>query len=123
MKPSPFHIINAAAGSGKTYALVYAYLKRLLSSSREDTYKNMLALTFTNKAVNEMKFRILNNLYLLAHKIDDDKIKPIRSSLIIDLKTDLSSLEKKAKRVLNKIIHKYAAFELIKLELFTQLII
>lgn len=123
MKSGPFHIINAAAGSGKTYALVYAYLKRLLSSIREDTFKNMLALTFTNKAVNEMKFRILNNLYMLAHKIDDDKIKPVRSSLIIDLKTDLSSLEQKAKRVLNKILHEYAAFEVITLDSLTHKII
>ena len=65
MKSSPFQIINAAAGSGKTYALVYAYLNKLLSTHRESGYRNMLALTFTNKAVNEMKCRILNNLYLL----------------------------------------------------------
>ncbi|MDA9597056.1 UvrD-helicase domain-containing protein [Flavobacteriaceae bacterium] len=123
MKSSPFHIINAAAGSGKTYALVYAYLFRLLSSSREDTYKNMLALTFTNKAVNEMKFRILNNLYQLAYEIDGDKIKNIRSSLIIDLKTDPPLLEQKAKRVLNKILHEYAAFEVITLDSFTHKII
>ena len=88
MKSSAFQIINAAAGSGKTYSLVYAYLQKLLSTNREDGYRNMLALTFTNKAVNEMKFRILNSLYLLAHKIDDEKIKDIRSSLIIDLKVD-----------------------------------
>ena len=77
MKSSPFQIINAAAGSGKTYALVYAYLKKLLSTHREDTYRNMLALTFTNKAVNEIKYRVLNNLYLVGHHIHDDKIKEI----------------------------------------------
>ena len=66
MKSSPFQIINAAAGSGKTYALVYAYLKKLLSPHHDDGYWNMLALTFTNKAVKEMKYRILNNLHLLA---------------------------------------------------------
>ena len=123
MKSSPFQIINAAAGSGKTYALVYAYLQKLLSSDREDVYKNMLALTFTNKAVNEMKFRILDRLYHLAYKIDDDNIKPIRSSLIIDLNTDLSSLQQKAKRILNKILHEYAAFEVITLDSFTHKII
>ena len=123
MKSSPFQIINASAGSGKTYALVYAYLNKLLSTNREDGYRNMLALTFTNKAVNEMKFRILHNLFLVAHHIQDDKIKEIRSSLIIDLKIDLPSLQQKAHRVLNKILHEYAAFEVITLDRFTHKII
>ncbi len=123
MKSSPFQIINAAAGSGKTYTLVYAYLKKLLCTRHDDGYRKMLALTFTNKAVNEMKFRILNNLYLLAHHLEDDKIKDIRSSLIIDLKIDLPSLQQKAQRVLNKILHEYAAFEVITLDRFTHKII
>lgn len=123
MKSSPFHIINASAGSGKTYSLVYAYIKKLLSSDREDVYRNMLALTFTNKAVNEMKFRILNNLYLLAHQIDQKKIEDIRSSLINDLNVDLPFLQQKSKRILNKILHEYAAFEVITLDSFTHKII
>ena len=123
MKSSPFQIIYAAAGSGKTYALVYAYLKKLLSPHHDDGYRNMLALTFTNKAVKEMKYRILNNLHLLAHHIEDAKIKDIRSSLIIDLEIDLPSLQQKAQRVLNKILHEYAAFEVITLDRFTHKII
>jgi ATP-dependent exoDNAse (exonuclease V) beta subunit len=123
MKSSPFEIINAAAGSGKTYALVFAYLKKLLSPNHDDGFRNMLALTFTNKAVNEMKYRILNNLNLLAHHIDDAKIKNIRSGLIIDLDIDLPSLQQKAQRVLNKILHEYAAFEVITLDRFTHKII
>jgi len=123
MKSSPFQIINAAAGSGKTYALVYAYLKKLLFPRHDDGYRNMLALTFTNKAVNEMKYRILSNLHLLAHNIEDAKIKDIRSSLIIDLEINLPSLQQKAQRVLNKILHEYAAFEVITLDRFTHKII
>jgi len=123
MKSSPFQIINAAAGSGKTYALVYAYLQKLLSSQNEQGHRNMLALTFTNKAVNEMKFRILNNLYLLAHKIEDERIKLIRSGLIIDLKIDQTALTQKAERTLNKILHEYADFEVITLDSFTHKII
>ena len=123
MKSSPFKIINAAAGSGKTYALVYAYLKKALSPNHDEGYRNILALTFTNKAVNEMKYRILNNLNLLAHNIEDTKIKKIRSGLIIDLEIDLPSLQQKAQRVLNKILHEYAAFEVITLDRFTHKII
>ena len=101
MKSSPFHIINAAAGSGKTYSLVYSYLKKLLSSSYSDSYRKMLALTFTNKAVHEMKFRILNNLYLLAYHIDLDEISGYRSSLLVDLSIDKTAIKQKAKRILN----------------------
>ena len=50
MKSSPFQIINAAAGSGKTFALVNAYLQKLLSDQNEEGHRKMLALTFTNKA-------------------------------------------------------------------------
>jgi ATP-dependent exoDNAse (exonuclease V) beta subunit len=50
-----FHIINAAAGSGKTYNLVLRYLTLLLGSKTPKPYRILLALTFTNKAVNELK--------------------------------------------------------------------
>ncbi len=123
MKSSPFHIINAAAGSGKTYSLVYSYLKKLLSSSYSDSYRKMLALTFTNKAVHEMKFRILNNLYLLAYHIDLDEISRYRSSLLVDLSIDKTAIKQKAKRVLKKILHEYAAFEVITLDSFTHKLI
>ena len=117
MRSSPFLIINAAAGSGKTYSLVYAYLKKLLSSSNSSSYRKMLALTFTNKAVHEMKYRILKSLYLLAYKIDLEEISGYRSSLIVDLSLDKKAIEEKASNVLKKILHEYAAFEVITLDL------
>ena len=123
MKSSPFLIINASAGSGKTYSLVYAYLKRLLSSNQDDAYRKMLALTFTNKAVHEMKSRILKSLYLLAYNNGTDDIKDYRTRLILDLKTDENFVEQKSKRVLKKILHEYAAFEVITLDSFTHKII
>ena len=123
MISSPFLIINAAAGSGKTYSLVYAYLKKLLSSSNSSSYRKMLALTFTNKAVHEMKYRILKSLYLLAYKIDLEEISGYRSSLIVDLSLDKKAIEEKASNVLKKILHEYAAFEVITLDSFTQKLI
>jgi len=47
-----FKIYNASAGSGKTHTLTKEYLKIILSSSKG--YRQILALTFTNKAVDEM---------------------------------------------------------------------
>ena len=55
-----YTVINASAGSGKTYALVQNLLAICLKHpSQPDKIRNILALTFTNKAANEMKHRII----------------------------------------------------------------
>ena len=56
-------IYNASAGSGKTFTLTKEYLIKLFKSPQDDAYKRILAITFTNKAVNEMKSRVINALY------------------------------------------------------------
>jgi len=63
MERPSFSIYDASAGSGKTYTLVKEYLKILLVDSKKDAYRNILAITFTNKAVHEMKSRIISNLF------------------------------------------------------------
>ena len=62
MQSPSFSIYDASAGSGKTYTLVREYLKIILSSPKNDAYRNILAITFTNKAVHEMKSRIVGSL-------------------------------------------------------------
>lgn len=57
-------IYKASAGSGKTFALTLEYFKIIFESPSE--YKNILAVTFTNKATEEMKSRIINELHCLA---------------------------------------------------------
>ena len=57
-------IYKASAGSGKTYNLTLEFL-RLLFRQKEN-YKHTLAVTFTNKATEEMKSRIITDLYKLA---------------------------------------------------------
>ena len=59
---SRFDIINASAGSGKTFALTKRILIKILKSKDENYFKRILALTFTNRAAAEMKSRVLNNL-------------------------------------------------------------
>ena len=59
MQQKNYRVINASAGSGKTYALVQNLLAICLKHpSQPDKIGNILALTFTNKAANEMKHRI-----------------------------------------------------------------
>ena len=65
---SSFTVYNASAGSGKTYTLVKEYLKILFNSERKEPFKHILAITFTNKAVAEMKERIIETLKLFSNE-------------------------------------------------------
>jgi ATP-dependent helicase/nuclease subunit A len=58
------NIYKSSAGSGKTYTLVREYLR--IAFERTDKYRNILAITFTNKAAAEMKSRILEALEGIA---------------------------------------------------------
>ena len=57
------NIYKASAGSGKTYTLVKEYIKKLLSNKNHNSHRELLAITFTNKASSEMKTRIISTLY------------------------------------------------------------
>ena len=61
-------IIKASAGSGKTFRLALEYVTRVLSENtpRPEKYRHILAVTFTNKATEEMKRRIIEELAKLA---------------------------------------------------------
>jgi ATP-dependent exoDNAse (exonuclease V) beta subunit len=66
MSDKPLKIVNASAGSGKTYTLVQEYLRIILHDKNPFKFRSILAMTFTNKAANEMKSRILDGLIQLA---------------------------------------------------------
>lgn len=68
MNSSSFKIYNASAGSGKTFSLVKEYLKLLIDSDTLYKFKQILAITFTNKAVGEMKTRVIDMLRLFAEE-------------------------------------------------------
>jgi len=86
MQPSEsapqIEIVEASAGSGKTYALAQKYLE-LLTSPRQQSedipFKNILAITFTNAAALEMKSRILTFLKERALKGDRQAEKLLES--------------------------------------------
>ena len=56
-------VYRSSAGSGKTFAIVKQYLSILLNSKSYYAFKEILAITFTNKAAQEMKERILNEQF------------------------------------------------------------
>ena len=108
MSKQPSYIaINASAGSGKTYALVQKILLICLKQPHQhDSIKNILALTFTNKAANEMKERILS--WLKAFTQNDyesnNDLKGIQTKLKeIGLTVSLHDLHQRATYVLDYI--------------------
>ena len=123
MRSSSFKIINASAGSGKTTSLVYHFLLRLFLEPDDIGYRNMLALTFTNKAVNEMKKKILEGLYNLGYKDQSDQTKRLKKNLLDNLSINSNELRDRSQRILKNILHEYAAFEVITLDSFTNKII
>ena len=120
---SAFTIYNAAAGAGKTYTLVKAYLKALLSYDYKEGYKNILAITFTNKAVAEMKERILQNLYNLSGLGDTEKTKDLVLDLTEETGLTNEKLQQKAEKVLKSILHNYASFDVVTIDTFTHRVI
>ncbi len=58
-------IVRASAGSGKTYRLAYEYVRRALVDP--EAYRHILAVTFTNKATDEMKRRIIREINDLSN--------------------------------------------------------
>jgi len=120
---SSFKIINASAGSGKTTSLVYHFLLQLFLESGDKGYRKMLALTFTNKAVNEMKKRILQSLYDLGYNAELKRINKLKQNLSDNLGLNSNQLKDRSQRILKKILHEYAAFEIITLDSFTNKII
>lgn len=120
---TPFTIYNASAGSGKTFTLVKEYLKVVLGNKANDSFKNILAITFTNKAVGEMKERIIATLRDFAS--EDILINPtdMFKTLCDDLQVTPERLHTKSKNVLETILHNYASFDISTIDGFTHKII
>lgn len=118
-----FTVYNASAGSGKTYTLVKEYLLLLLSSPRKDSYRNILAITFTNKAVAEMKSRVILNLYALGRKVCPEDCKDLLNELSKETGLDESVIQIRAQKLLKNILHNYAGFDISTIDRFSHKII
>lgn len=109
--------MTASAGSGKTYSLVLKYIRLLLGNQDRYTYRRILAVTFTNKATDEMKARILLELHHLATSPQDS---PYRQEFIPSVFPDDGSMSLKARTVLHDILHDYSAFSVSTIDKFFQ---
>ncbi|WP_439152511.1 UvrD-helicase domain-containing protein [Winogradskyella sp.] len=123
MQNSTFKIYNASAGSGKTYTLAKSYIKLLVAAKDYNAFKSILALTFTNKAVGEMKERVINMLKIFSTEDNLKKPHPMFNDICSDLSLTSNELFIKSKHVLKHIIHNYGAFNISTIDGFTHRVI
>ena len=88
-------IFRASAGSGKTHRLTLEYLNLL--SRDERAYRRILAVTFTNKATEEMKRRVIEHLHKKSSQGDE-----------------------RASKLLKNILHDYSSFNISTIDRFFQ---
>lgn len=123
MQKNAFSLYNASAGSGKTYTLVKEYLKIILLSKKDDAYRNILAITFTNKAVNEMKTRVVESLYAFSEENPSEKFSFLMQDISVETGLSLNEIHQKAKNIIKNLIHNYAAFDISTIDKFTHRVI
>ena len=114
-----FNIYNASAGSGKTFTLVKEYLTLLFTSTKKDRYKNILAITFTNKAVGEMKKRIIDSLAEFSKLENHQENNALLNIISEETGLPPQEIKNKSAEILKSIIHNYAAFEISTIDGFT----
>jgi ATP-dependent exoDNAse (exonuclease V) beta subunit len=121
----PLKIFNASAGSGKTYTLVQEYLRIVLHSDNPMKFRSILAMTFTNKAANEMKERILDGLIQLGKPATEKTEKEL--GFLVDTSKNLGIspklVEARSAKILNRILHNYSSFSVMTIDKFTHKVI
>lgn len=113
-------VFKASAGSGKTYRLALEYIKLLMADPKNFRY--ILAVTFTNKATEEMKIRILSKLFALSHRLPsgDDYVKELHHSMP-QLSDD--DIRQRATLALDGILNAYHYFRVETIDSFFQRIL
>jgi ATP-dependent exoDNAse (exonuclease V) beta subunit len=116
----PLKVLNASAGSGKTYNLVKEYVLLLLSDEKDlSRFSKIIAMTFTNKAALEMKTRIVKALDELSYpdihkKKSDQYAQEIAKELVINPE----EVHIRAQKVLQNILHRYEDFFVMTIDKF-----
>lgn len=110
-------VYKASAGSGKTFTLAREYMTLIINNP--PAYRTILAVTFTNKATEEMKTRILSQLYGIAHGLKESK------SYLVQIQQALphlsqAQIEQNAATALSLLVHNYNYFRVETIDTFFQ---
>lgn len=113
-KPPYLHVYKASAGSGKTHQLTGEYIRLLFSVP--NNYNHILAVTFTNKATDEMKSRIVEELNNLAVGNKSGYLKQLKD----EFKLSERDIQKRSQGILKSILHNYSNFSISTIDSFFQ---
>jgi len=112
----PLIVYKASAGSGKTFTLATEYIKLVVRNPQ--AYRQILAVTFTNKATEEMKMRILSQLYGIWRQLPDSD----RYAQVVCKALDASPefVARQAGLALTNLLHHYSYFRVETIDSFFQ---
>lgn len=123
----PLTIYKASAGSGKTFQLALTYIRLLLGNGsslapiqHRNRHRSTLAVTFTNKATEEMKQRIISELQALANPQAKSDFRPL---LAAHFNASAQQLAQHAQAALNDILFDYGNFAISTIDSFFQRIL
>jgi ATP-dependent exoDNAse (exonuclease V) beta subunit len=111
MNKSQIISVQASAGSGKTYSLAKRYIYLLFDSVETSEIKNIIAVTFTNKAAIEMKYRVISYLKKVALGQDS-------GSFFDDFKLSKQEIAEKSIAILEMILTCYDSFNISTIDSF-----
>ena len=112
----PLTVYKASAGSGKTFTLTVEYIKMLIANP--SCYKSILAVTFTNKATEEMKSRILSQLYGIWKRLPDSR--SYTDKICADMGIGENMVATRAGTALIQMLHNYNYFRIETIDSFFQ---
>ena len=119
-----FTVYRSSAGSGKTFSLVREYLKMVLK--HPPGFRHILAITFTNKAANEMKERVMKALRDLSRSMEitpEGSSRQLQLSLLEETGMGEEELSRRAGEALSLILHHYSEFSIGTIDSFSHRII
>lgn len=109
-------VYKASAGSGKTFRLAVEYIKLVVRDPQ--CYRHILAVTFTNKATEEMKMRILSQLYGLWKQLPDSQT--YMDCICKELQVEPTFVSLQAGQALANLLHNYNYFRVETIDTFFQ---
>ncbi|MBR5081168.1 MAG: UvrD-helicase domain-containing protein [Bacteroidales bacterium] len=120
MKNPNFKVFQASAGAGKTFTLIKEYLKLCLADKGAvANFRNILAITFTNAAANDMKAKIVKTLREIIDSEEVDS-KSMEAKLIEELGISDAELKSNAQSLMTHIMHDYSSFCVSTIDAFVQ---
>lgn len=122
--PPMFQVLHSSAGAGKTHALVKHYLAHCLSGDDPAAYRQVLALTFTNKAAAEMKERVMQYLEALAAgRVNEARYADVMAHIEAGSGQDAGTVAKRAQAVYSHMLHHWSDVAISTIDTFTRRVV